>query len=497
MQRRILGTARFLYQPQSMLDPSAKLILPGQFEPQSHWYPRVVNATIHPLVHFFLHLKTNRIISRYCHLHPRVRPEALQKILTYRPKHYLWSGADLMNVTNEDGKRQMVLIENNSCPSGQKSMPLMDEAQEQGGYRLLLERTVRPFLQAKKRGIKGHLAVVYDKNQMETAGYAHAMADVFNEPVYLASFYQSETNPAVKYQDGIMYVRDEEGIWHPIRAAFRYLTQRPWNRLPLSSKTVLFNPIITCLAGGRNKMIAAKAYDMLNKELEPTGLEIIAPETIWDVSKKDIPYWVQKMGGQAVIKIPYSNAGQGVFTIVNQKELDDFMAQEFRYERFIVQSLIGNYHWSSTGERGKLFHVGTMPNDKGFTFVADLRMMVSVTATGIRPLCLYARRAKLPLTDQLEESVSSWDILGTNLSIKLGEDQWEADTKRLVIMERRDFNKMGMGLDDLIEAYIQTVLSMIAIDKMADSLFNSKQQFRKRLFQTLNDDKTLLDEILI
>ncbi len=480
-----------------MLDPAAKLILPGQFEPQSHWYPRVVNATIHPLVHFFLHLKTNRIISRYCHLHPKVRPEALQKILTYRPKHYLWSGADLMNVTNEDGKRQMVLIENNSCPSGQKSMPLMDEAQEQGGYRLLLERTVRPFLQSKKRGIKGHLAVVYDKNQMETAGYAHAMADVFNEPVYLASFYQSETNPAVKYQDGVMHVRDEEGVWHPIRAAFRYLTQRPWNRLPISSKTILFNPIITCLAGGRNKMIAAKAYDMLNKELEPTGLEIITPETIWDVSKKDIPYWVQKMGGQAVIKIPYSNAGQGVFTIVNQKELDDFMAQEFRYERFIVQSLIGNYHWSSTGKRGKLFHVGTMPNDKGFTFVADLRMMVSVTATGIRPLCLYARRAKLPLTDQLEESVASWDVLGTNLSIKLGEDLWEADTKRLIIMERRDFNKMGMGLDDLIEAYIQTVLSMIAIDKMADSLFNSKQQFRKRLFQTLNDDKTLLDEILI
>ncbi|MBK6623237.1 MAG: hypothetical protein IPG32_21110 [Saprospirales bacterium] len=480
-----------------MLDPAAKLILPGQFEPQSHWYPRVVNATIHPLVHFFLHLKTNRIISRYCHLHPKVRPEALQKILTYRPKHYLWSGADLMNVTNEDGKRQMVLIENNSCPSGQKSMALMDEAQEQGGYRLLLERTVRPFLQSKKRCIKGLLAVAYDKNQMETAGYAHAMADVFNEPVYLASFYQSETNPAVKYQDGVMYVRDEEGIWHPIRAAFRYLTQRPWNRLPLSSKTVLFNPIITCLAGGRNKMIAAKAYDMLNKELEPTGLEIITPETIWDVSKKDIPYWVQKMGGQAVIKIPYSNAGQGVFTIVNQKELDDFMAQEFRYERFIVQSLIGNYHWSSTGKRGKLFHVGTMPNDKGSTFVADLRMMVSVTATGIRPLCLYARRAQLPLTDQLEESVASWDILGTNLSIKMGEDQWEADTKRLIIMERRDFNKMGMGLDDLIEAYIQTVLSMIAIDKMADSLFNSKQQFRKRLFQSLNDDKTLLDEILI
>lgn len=480
-----------------MHDPAAKLIMPGHFDPQNHWYPRVVNATIHPLVHFFLHLKDNRIISRYCHLHPKVRPDVLHQMLSYRPKHYLWSGADLMNVTNEEGKRQMVLIENNSCPSGQKSMPLMDEAQEQGGYKTLLERTVRPFLLSKRSKVKGHLAVIYDKNPMETSGYAHAMADIFNEPVYLASYYQSETNPPVKYEDGVMYVRDEKGDWHPIRAAFRYLTQRPWNRLPITSKTIIINPIITCLAGGRNKMIAAKAYDLLNKELEPSGLEIFTPETIWDVSKPEIPGLVKKMGGQAVIKIPYSNAGQGVFTIVNEQELANFMRQEFRYERFIVQSLIGNYHWSSTGSRGKLFHVGTMPNDKGSTFVADLRMMVSVTATGIRPVCLYARRANLPLTDHLEEGVASWDILGTNLSIKKGEDLWEADTKRLIIMERRDFNKMGMGLDALIEAYIQTVLSMIAIDKMAEQLFNTKGQFRKRLFESLNDDKTLLDEILI
>ena len=480
-----------------MLDPAAKLVIPGQFDPQNHWYPKALNATIHPLVHFFLHLNESRIINRYCHLHPKVKPAALNEILTYRPKHYLWSGADLMHVTNEDGKRQMVIIENNSCPSGQKSMPLMDEAQEQGGYKLLMERTVKPFIESKKRTIPGHLAVIYDKNPMETSGYAQAMADVFKEPVYLAPFYANESNPCVQFRDGVLFVRDEKGEWLPIRAAFRYLTQRPWNRLPIFSKTHIINPIITCLAGGRNKMIAAKAYDFYNAELESTGLEIVTPETIWDVSKEEIPLWVKKLGGQAVIKIPYSNAGQGVYTIVNEQELDDFMQQDFEYKRFIVQSLIGNYHWSSTGSRGKLYHIGTIPNDKGNTFVADLRMMVSTTPSGLRPLCIYARRASRPLIDQLETGIPSWDILGTNLSIKLADNTWDSDTKRLIIMERRDFNKLGLGLDDLIEAYIQTVLSMIAIDKMAESLFNSKQQFRKRLFRSLNDDKTLLDEILI
>jgi hypothetical protein len=478
-------------------EPAGQLITPGHFDPPSHWYPKALNATIHPLVHFFLHLKESRIISRYCHLHPKVKPEALQQILSYRPKYYLWSGADLMHVTNEDGKRQMVIIENNSCPSGQKSMPLTDEAQEQGGYRLLMERTVQPWLLSRKRMVQGGLAVVYDKNFMEASGYAQAMSDLFKEPVLLAPAFQNETNPCVHFRDGVMHIRDEQGEWRPIRAAFRYLTQRPWTRLPIYSKTIIINPIVTCLAGGRNKMIAAKAYDFYNAELAPAGLEIITPETIWDVSKEEIPLWVRKMGGQAVIKIPYSNAGQGVYTIVNEQELQDFMREDFRYERFIVQSLIGNYHWSSTGSRGKFFHIGTVPNDKGNTFVADLRMMISATPQGMRPLSIYARRAARPLVDNLEPGVPSWDILGTNLSIKTAEDTWDSDTKRLIMMERRDFNKLGIGLDDLIDAYIQTVLSTIAIDKMAESLFNTKQQFRKRLFQSLNDDKALLDEILI
>ena len=86
-------------------------------------------------------------------------------------------------------------------------------------------------------------------------------------------------------------------------------------------------------------------------------------------------------------------------------------------------------------------------------------------------------------------------MLGTNLSSKLGDNEWSSDTNRLLLMDRRDFNKLGIGLDDLIEAYIQTVLSTIAIDQMAQKLFNSKGKFSRRLFGSLNDDPTLLSEI--
>lgn len=473
-----------------------KIIQPGEFEAHKHWYDKALNATIHPMISFFLNLSQERIITRYCHMHPTVNSEKLHEMLNHRAKHFLWAGADLLNVTSAGGKRQMVVIENNSCPSGQKSMPLVDDNKEQGSYRLMVENTFKPYLKHLRSKLKGGLAVIYDKNPMEASGYAEVIADVMKEEVHYVSFYKDDPDPSVKFEDDIMHIRNEAGEWLPIRAAFRYVTQKPWNRLPLHSKTRILNPVIACLSGGRNKMVAAKAYDIFNAELQEYGLKINTPETIWDVRKNEIPLWVRKMGGHAVVKVPYSNAGQGVYTIVTEDELDQFMELEFDYDLFIVQSLIGNSNWSSTTSNGKLYHVGTIPNAKNQTFVADIRMMVSSTPQGIKPLCTYARRAEKPLIDNIKEGADSWAMLGTNLSFKQEDGSWGSDTNRLVLMDRRDFNKLGVGLDDLIEAYIQTVLSMVAIDKMAQTLINKQGKFRMRLFKSLNNDQSLLEEIM-
>lgn len=474
-----------------------KIIQPDEFQAENHWYPKALNATIHPMINFFLNLEQERIVTRYCHLHPIVNGDKLREILKYKPKYFLWGGADLLNVTSSGGKRQMVVIENNSCPSGQKSMPLLDDNKEQGSYRLMIERTFKPYLKNLRKSIQGGLAVIFDKNPMEVSGYAEVIADVMKEPVYYIEYPLDDQHSRVRFENGIMQILNEENEWIPIRAAFRYLTQKPWNRLPLHSKTRILNPIVACLAGGRNKMVAAKAYDVFNAELEGFGLKINTPETIWDVRKNEIPMWVKKMGGHAVIKVPYSNAGQGVFTIVSEEELDKFMEMEFDYDLFIVQSLIGNSNWSSSTSKGKLYHVGTIPNQKNHTFVADVRMMVSATENGIKPLCTYARRAEKPLVDHIKEGAESWSMLGTNLSIKNEDGSWSSDTNRLLLMDRRDFNKLGIGLDDLIEAYIQTVLSMVAIDNMAKMLMNKQGKFKIRLFKSLNNDQSLLNEIML
>jgi hypothetical protein len=477
------------------LTTETQIIEPGNFEVEAHYYPRVLNAQIHPTVAHFFNLPVECLLARYLHLNPRTDHKFLEQLLMTPPKYFAWAGSDLFNVTNDLGIRQMVVIETNSCPSGQKSMPLLSDPMEAGGYQRLIERTFGPLVKNSRRLPRGGLAVLYDKNLMEAKGYAAAMADYFSEPVYLVPYMADDQNPSAQFTDGVLMIKTSSGEWQPIRAAMRYVTQRPWTRIPVQTKTFVFNPSIACLAGGRNKMLASKAYDIYNAELEEVGLSIRTPQTIWDVGKLEVPVWVKRLGGHAVVKDPYSNAGQGVYTITNQEELDHFMALEHRYNLFIVQSLIGNCDWSSTTHSGKLYHVGTIPNSKLDIFAADLRMMVSSSPDGFRPLAVYARRAREALAPELKSGLSSWNMLGTNLSVKESDGTWATETQRLLLMDRKDFNKLGLGIDDLIDAFIQTVLAVTAIDRLAQSFINERGKMRSKLYRSMNNDQVLINEI--
>ncbi len=478
---------------QQLRAEKAHRVSPGTFEPGNHFYPRVLNAQIHPLVGFFLRMGNERITERYCHLNPRVDRDVLLDLLSTPTEHLRWSGADCFCTTTASGNRRLTVIETNSCPSGNKSMPLLHEEAEQAGYRTVIEAAFLPTLQ--RRGVAdGKLAVVFDKNFTEASGYAAAMADATAEEVLLAPWV--EKSDCCQLRDGLLHVRDEDGRHVPVRAAFRYVTQRPWNRIPIRTKTRITNPVIACLAGGRNKSAAAKAYDLYNAELETHGLRICTPETIAGVSLAEVPLWVQRFGGQAVVKVPYSNAGQGVFPILGEEDLRKFRAIDHGYERFVVQSLIGNYSWSSEERSGRFYHVGTMPDRHGHIYVADLRMMVCSGPAGFTPVAVYARRAQQPLPRQLTIADDAWAILGTNLSTRTDEGGWAAETDRLLLMDRKDFNKVGIGGDDLIEAYVQTVLCTRAIDRMCGTLLTKKGELRYRLFASLSDDAALQDEVL-
>ena len=472
-------------------------VAPDSFNPSRHFYPRVLNAQIHPLVAFLMRMSIPRIVSRYCHLRPAVDANVLRELLQTNTRHFHWGGSDLFYTVTEAGVRQMTVLETNSCPSGNKSMPLLNEDDEQGGFERLLKHCFIPLLKRRKTPKQGALAVLYDKNFMAASGYAAALADLTGETVYLTPCQDNQPDPPYRWDDGLLHVRDRDQQWHPVRATMRYVTQQPWNRIPVATKTAVCNPAIVCLAGGRNKLVASKAYEFLNARLAQSGLQIRTPETVRDVALAEVPLWVRRFGGYAVVKNPYSNAGQGVYTITSERELEALMSQTFKYERFIVQGLIGNSGWTASKEGSRYYHVGTMPNRAGEIYVADLRVTVCSGPDGFKPVALYARRARKPLVDKLEDVSDSWAMLGTNLSEKRDDGGWNADTERLLLMDRRDFNKLGLGPDDLIEAYVQSVLSMLAIDEMASTLLSAKTGgLKRRLFRSLNDDDTLLNEVV-
>lgn len=123
------------------------------------------------------------------------------------------TGADLFNVTNEHAQRQMIVIETNSCPSGQKSMPSWNDSGDSAetSYHRLLHNTFQNLIQATEGLPQGGLAVVYDKNPMEASGYAAIIAEMSDEAVQLVEFYDNDPNPPVRWDDGVMSVRNSKG----------------------------------------------------------------------------------------------------------------------------------------------------------------------------------------------------------------------------------------------------------------------------------------------
>lgn len=84
---------------------------------------------------------------RYTHLHPSVSPAALSEVLSYRPQFFRWAGADTFCVTGGDGRgRETIIIECNSCPSGNKSLPFLSDSDEQNGYRRLIQGAFKDLL---------------------------------------------------------------------------------------------------------------------------------------------------------------------------------------------------------------------------------------------------------------------------------------------------------------------------------------------------------------
>ena len=62
------------------------------FKKENHFYPKVANARMHPLVASFFKLSNESIIARYKQLNPAVNVDMLRQLLAYTPKYFKWAG---------------------------------------------------------------------------------------------------------------------------------------------------------------------------------------------------------------------------------------------------------------------------------------------------------------------------------------------------------------------------------------------------------------------
>ncbi|CAG8785467.1 8121_t:CDS:2, partial [Dentiscutata erythropus] len=481
------------------IDNPIKKVYPGDFNPELCVVPKVRNATVHPSGSSFFGLGNDRIIARYKYLNPQVDVNVLRNCLEYNPKFYKWAASDLFNVIDSNGKRQMIIVESGSSPAGQCGMLSFNiNNKRENGYKRVIQTAFKQALKDADPSL-GELAVVYDKacNEIEVTGYAAAISEETKEHVWIVLLQDdARYEQPIKWENQIMYIRDQDGAWHSIRACFKHMAYKPWILFPLKSKTMVFNNIISCLAGGHNKVMASKSFELFNNELSGSGLGIRFPETICNVNKSEISSCVEKMGGRAVIKAPYGSCGQDIYIITNSEELNKFYDDKHHYEKFIVQSLVENALWSTKLHPGKFYHVGTVPDRHNQIFVNDLRMMVSADETGFHPVVVFSRRARKPLPTYLPNNSNwnPWEIFGTNVSVKL-DSGWIPEYERVITLDQKELNIIGLGIDELIDAYVQTVLSIVAIDKMCQKLLVNNE-FNFELYHTLNPDDVLLGELL-
>ncbi|KRZ93196.1 Chromosome transmission fidelity protein 18 -like protein [Trichinella sp. T8] len=463
---------------------------------REHFYPEVINAKLHPVVRELMNLSNEEIARRYCLQHPEVDHNVLLQIMKTSSKYYRWAGADLIRTVNLNGEERMAVIEMNSCPSGNKSVPFLDWGYQ--GYRRVMEHAFLPYLNDANLPAGGCLAVLYDVEKQRKESYAYAMmlAQLTNETVYLVNVgFEPNLPPYMRWTvDGVCELEVSTGQWVVVRALFRYVTRKPWLKLPLISKTLVMNPVIACVAGGRNKLVAAKAYQRFNELHQASGLKIHVPYTVTDVTLEGIQEYAVKMNHQLVVKVPYSNCGVGVFTITCEAELQRFMETAHTYDKYIVQGIISHPAWRKSGCPNQLFHVGCRPSfDPDNRYVADLRFMVCAGPAGWMPVAIYCRRAAEPLTAHCPPG-RSWDILGTNLST--GADGTSGtDTSRLILVDDRNFGDMQLGLDQLVECYVQTVLAASAVDAQCQRLLPERSRFDLSLFLELDNDKSFISEV--
>ncbi|XP_037025300.1 uncharacterized protein LOC119066766 [Bradysia coprophila] len=458
----------------------------------------VFNKTLNQeIVDFMKNWSTAQIIESYTQTRPHVNQQVLKGLLTENPTFVLYSGVDLIYSKGRNGKKKFLLIETNVYTAGQDAMPPSAQVYEtHSNLCVLNDEWKRQPVEA------GGLAHMYGRKTRRDYAYPHIMAKLTKESIHVVPMFSKredgEIETLYRFVDGTMQVKYKDE-WQNIRACFCTMSYRTWSFFPVTNnlKTYMCPHPIAGLVG-KNKILSEYAYRDFNEKYSKHGIQIRGPKTMVGIAKADIREIVeQNFNGRAVIKTPYDSQGRGVYIIRTDGDLDDFYAKdESDYSLWVVQELIGleacpNDRYQQIG-----FHLD------GQMYAYSVRIIACNSPSGFKMITICSARAPAPFAKDGEtadiapgllhkiKTVHEDDVYVTNIASNPDGEL------RSFYFDDAGVKGMGIGMDDVIDGFMQTVYCTHAIDNMCKKLIMENGELDVQLLRELNPDPQLLAEVV-
>lgn len=131
-------------------------------------------------------------------------------------------------------------------------------------------------------------------------------------------------------------------------------------------------------------------------------------------------------------------------------------------------------------------------------YACTIRIIACSLPSGFKMTAIRGARAPEPfasICSETNRSPTSTKTLNEDAYItNIGTDDRSAS--RLVILDDAAMRGLAIGIDDIVDGFIQTVFSIHAIDAMCKRLTTSDGELNLQLLKELNPDPQLLAELM-
>lgn len=139
----------------------------------------------------------------------------------------------------------------------------------------------------------------------------------------------------------------------------------------------------------------------------------------------------------------------------------------------------------------------------GQMYAYTVRIIACDSPTGFKTIAICCARAPAPFAKNGETAEIASDALLNKIKTVHEDDAYVSNIGTNPDSEQRSFyvddagmKGMGIGMDDVVDGFMQTVYSTLAIDNMCKKLTMEDGELNMQLLKELNPDPQLLAEVV-